>query len=235
MSFNKKLLTCVSKKYFEVEINMLKAIIFDMDGVLVDSVPFHADAWIKVFKDIGINVTRRDIYLIEGLNDKKIIEIFFQKARKKPKSCHFRDLVNEKRKILEFDQIEPFKGVLECLMDLKKHFRLATVSGANRDVVEKVMNKFFPNCFEVIITGDDLECGKPNPDPYLKALEKLDLTKNECIVIENSPIGITAAKRAELYCVSIASTLEPEELQQADLVFENHASLFDYLISLNIK
>ena len=76
-----------------------------------------------------------------------------------------------------------------------------------------------------------MERGKPDPAPFLKALEKLDMTKNECIVIENSPLGITAAKRAELYSVAVASTLEPEKLQHADLVLEDHTVLFDYLKS----
>jgi beta-phosphoglucomutase len=94
------------------------------------------------------------------------------------------------------------------------------------------MNKFYSGLFDIIITGDEMERGKPNPDPYLKALEKLDLTKNECIAIENSPFGITAAKRAELFCVAVASTLEPEKLQHADTVFEDHTALFNYLKSL---
>ena len=99
-------------------------------------------------------------------------------------------------------------------------------------MVENIINKFFPGCFEVIITGDDLERGKPDPTPFLKALAKLDITKNECFVIENSPMGITAAKRAGIYCVAVASTLEPDKLQHADLVFRDHTALFDFLKNL---
>ncbi len=109
------------------------------------------------------------------------------------------------------------------------------VSGSHADTIDKIVNKFFPNYFDVIITGSDLERGKPDPAPYLKALEKLELAKNECIVIENAPLGITAAKRAGLYCVAVASTLEPEKVQHADLVFNDHSALLEYLKSLIIE
>ena len=99
-------------------------------------------------------------------------------------------------------------------------------------MVERVTNEFFPSYFDVIITGDEMERSKPNPDPYLKALEKLNLNNKECIVVENSPFGISAANRAEIYCVAIASTLEPEKLKNADIVLNDHIALFKYLKNL---
>ena len=211
---------------------MLKAIIFDMDGVLVDSMRFQADAWAKAFQDAGINIVREDIYELEGSNDKRLIKSIFKEARKEPEPEHFERLPEKKRELLEFDRIIPFEGIPECLDELKRHFRLAMVSGSNRNTVGKIVDKFFSGYFDVVINGSDLERGKPDPDPYLKALEMLGLTKNECMVIENAPLGITAAKRAGLYCVAVASMLEPEKVQHADLVLEDHASLFDYLKSL---
>ncbi|MDW5550074.1 HAD family phosphatase [Methanosarcina sp.] len=214
---------------------MLKAIIFDVDGVLVDSMPFQAEAWVKTFKEVGINITREDIYELEGSNNKKLIELIFEKAGKEPEPWHLEQLPEKKREALEFDRIKPYEGITNCLEVLKRHFKLALVSGSHNDTVNKIVNKYFSNYFDVIITGSDLERGKPNPDPYLKALEKLDLTKNECIVIENAPMGITAAKRAGLYCVAVASMLEPEKIEHADLVLEDHAALFKYLKSLIAK
>lgn len=211
---------------------MLKAIIFDVDGVLVDSMRFQADAWVETFREVGISITREDIYELEGSNNRRLIKSIFEKAGKEPDSLLLEQLPEKKREILEFDQIKPFEGILDCLKELKRHFKLAMVSGSHVDTVNKVVNKFFSNCFDVVITGSDLERGKPDPDPYLKALEKLDLTKNECIVIENAPLGITAAKRAGLYCVAVASMLEPEEVQHADLVLNDHSALLDYLKSL---
>ena len=211
---------------------MLKAIIFDVDGVLVDSMRFQADAWVEAFREVGISITREDIYKLEGSNNKRLIKSIFEKAGREPEPWHLEQLPEKKREALDFDQIKPFDGILDCLKQLKRHFKLAMVSGSHVDTVNKVVNKFFSNYFDVVITGSDLERGKPDPDPYLKALEKLDLTKNECIVIENAPLGITAARRAGLYCVAVASMLEPEEVQHADLVLNDHSALLDYLKSL---
>jgi haloacid dehalogenase superfamily, subfamily IA, variant 3 with third motif having DD or ED len=211
---------------------MLKAIIFDVDGVLVDSMSFQADAWVETFREVGISITRKDIYELEGSNNKRLIKSIFEKAGKEPEPWQLEQLPEKKREALDFDKIKPFEGILDCLKKLKRHFKLAMVSGSHSDTVSKVVKKFFPNCFDVVITGSDLERGKPDPDPYLKALEKLGLTKNECIVIENAPLGITAAKRAGLYCVAVASMLKPDELQHADLVLSDHSALLDYLKSL---
>jgi len=211
---------------------MLKAIIFDVDGVLVDSMRFQADAWAEAFKEVGISIKREDIYELEGSNDNRLIKSIFEKYGKETEDWHYEQLPEIKRTALKFDEIKPFEGIRDCLKQLKQHFKLAMVSGSNINTVEKVVNKFFPNCFDAVITGSDLERGKPDPDPFLKALEKLDLTKNECIVIENAPLGITAAKRAGLYCVAVASMLEPEKVQHADLVLEDHEGLLDYLKSL---
>ncbi|WP_410508550.1 HAD family phosphatase [Methanosarcina hadiensis] len=211
---------------------MLKAIIFDVDGVLVDSMRFQADAWATAFQDAGITITREDIYELEGSNDKRLIKSIFEKAGKEPEPEHFEQLPEKKREALEFDRIKPFEGIIECLDELKQHFKLAMVSGSNRITIGKIVDRFFSGYFDVVINGSDLERGKPDPDPYLKALEMLDLTRNECIVIENAPLGITAAKRAGLYCVAVASMLEPEKVQHADLVLEDHDALLDYLRSL---
>jgi beta-phosphoglucomutase len=211
---------------------MLKAIIFDVDGVLIDSMLFQADAWVKTFKEVGITITREDIYELEGSNNRRLIKSIFEKAGKEPELWHLEQLPEKKREALEFDQIKPFEGIPDCLKELKRHFKLAMVSGSHVDTINKVVNKYFSNCFDVIITGSDLERGKPDPDPYLKALEELDLTKNECIVIENAPMGITAARRAGLYCVAVVSMLEPEKMEHADLVLEDHAALLEYLKSL---
>jgi beta-phosphoglucomutase len=214
---------------------MLKSIIFDMDGVLVDSMRFQADAWITVFKECGITINRRDIYILEGSNNRGIIEEIFKKVGKEPEPWQFEYLANKKSEVLDFESIVPFNGIQNCINELKKDFKLATVSGSGRYMVDKVINTFFPKCFEIIITGDDFKRGKPDPEPYIKALEKLYMNKNECIVVENSPMGISSAKRAGLYCVAVATTLDSEELEHADIIFKDHVALINYLESFSIN
>ncbi|MFZ2498513.1 HAD family hydrolase [Methanosarcina sp.] len=162
---------------------MLKAIIFDVDGVLVDSMRFQADAWAKAFEEVDITISREDIYELEGSNDRRLIKATFKKAGKEPEPCHFEQLPAMKREVLEFDSIKPFEGIPECLNQLKRHFRLAMVSGSSHHTVQKIIDKFFSGYFDIVVNGSDLDRGKPDPDPYRKALEMLDLTRNECIVI----------------------------------------------------
>jgi len=137
-------------------------------------------------------------------------------------------LAKKKNEVFKFDQVEPFKGTLSCLKELKPHFTLAAVSGSSRSIVGKALNKFFPCCFDVIVTGDEMVRGKPYPDPYIKALEKLNITKKDCIVVENSPLGIESANKAGIYCIAVTSTLKSEYLQHANLVLKNHNELFNY-------
>ena len=139
---------------------MLKAIIFDVDGVLVDSMRFQADAWATVFEGVGIHITREDIYVLEGLNNRGIIKAIFEKFGKKLEPWHLEYLVKRKYEALELENIVPFKGIQNCLKELNRNFKLATVSGSSLYIVEKLVNDFFPRCFEVIITGDDFQTWK---------------------------------------------------------------------------
>jgi beta-phosphoglucomutase len=211
---------------------MLKGILFDVDGVLIDSMRLHVDSWYEVFEGVGIKIASEDIYFLEGNNDSEIIEETFKKAGKELQPGQIEYLAKTKNEVFKFDQVEPFRGTLDCLKELKLQFTLAAVSGSNRFTVEKAINKFFPGCFEVIITGDEMERGKPYPDPYLEAIKKLNLTEKECIIVENSPLGIESANRAEIDCVAVASTLNTKYLQHANLVFKDHSALFEYLRNL---
>jgi len=211
---------------------MFKAIIFDVDGVLVDSMRFHADAWAEAFREAGISIKREDIYEIEGGNNRGIVTKIFEKVGKTPETEDFESISRRKQEILDLGLLKPFEGMVGCLKELNKSFHLAMVSGSSRLVVGTVIENFFSDIFEVVVTGSDVENGKPSPEPYLKGVEKLSLLEEECMVVENAPMGIEAAKAAGLYCVAVASTLGPERLQHADLVFENHAALFEYLKSL---
>lgn len=211
---------------------MFKAIIFDVDGVLVDSMRFHADAWIKAFREAGISIKREDIYEIEGSNGWGVVRLIFGKAGRNPGPADFELFPRRKRELLDFDGIKPFEGMASCLEELKKSFRLALVSGSDRKIVEKMVEEFFPGIFEVTVAGVDVEHGKPAPDPYLKAVEMLGLEKENCLVVENAPLGIKAAKAAGLYCVAVPTTVGAEKLQDADLVLEDHAALLKFLNNL---
>jgi HAD superfamily hydrolase (TIGR01509 family) len=214
---------------------MLKAVIFDMDGVLVDSMPYHADAWVSVFKDVGINIRREDIYDIEGSNHIGIIKLVFKRAGRTPEHADFLRLAQKKQEIFsKINKAKVFDGIYECINSLKNKYLLAVVSGSDRAVVIELIERFFPDTFSAIVSGNDVKEGKPSPEPYLKALEMLKVNKDECIVIENAPLGVESAKRAGLYCIAIPTYVEPELLKDADVVLANHAMLKEYMSGLGI-
>lgn len=214
---------------------MLKAVIFDMDGVLVDSMPYHADAWITVFENEGIKIRREDIYEIEGSNHEGIIKLIFRKSGRIPAPEDIYRLAEKKKDIFKkINKVTVFNGIYDCIDLLRHKCILAVVSGSDRAVVRELIEKFFPHTFSVMITGNDVKEGKPSPLPYLKAVEMLEIQKNECIVIENAPLGVESAKRAGLFCIAIPTYVGPEKLKHADLVLPDHARLKEYL-SDNLK
>ncbi|WP_319507978.1 HAD family phosphatase [uncultured Methanolobus sp.] len=215
---------------------MFKGIIFDSDGVLVNSMPYHAKAWVDVFAELGIHVTENEIYEIEGSNHVGVINIFFEKAGRVPEPDMYDRILEMKRAhFLENNRAETFEGMYECLSSMKNKFKLAVASGADRTIVTSLMEKFYPGIFDTIISGEDVKNGKPDPEPYNKALELLGLDKKECFVVENAPLGIESAKNAGMFCVGIPTYLDVKKLQEADLIVKDHKELIDYLKGLDEK
>ncbi|MDK2826083.1 haloacid dehalogenase superfamily, subfamily IA, variant 3 with third motif having DD or ED [Methanolobus vulcani] len=209
---------------------MLSSLIFDMDGVLVDSMPYHAEAWMQVSREVGANVTSEDIYEIEGANHRLGLQWLFEKAGGNIDPDRYDTILQRKVEIFtSIADVKPFNGMADCLKAMKNNFRLAVVTGSERVTVESFMDQFFPGIFDVIVSGEDVHYGKPYPEPYLKAVELLDIEKEECLVVENAPMGVESAKRAGLYCVGVPTYVSPDKLSQADIVLEDHASLTDYL------
>jgi beta-phosphoglucomutase len=208
----------------------MKAIIFDMDGVLVDSMPYHADAWKKAFAIAGISIDREDIYELEGSNHKQVIDIIYRRFGRIPTEQDIQGLTRRKKDI--YSQIErtmPFEGMIELLASLKSRHKLAVVSGSDRKTVRKTIDTFFPDTFDVIVDGDDTYEGKPSPLPYLKAAEKLGIPKEHCLVIENAPLGIRAAKKAGMICIAMPTYLDREQLKEADVIADSHKALGKYI------
>ncbi|WP_321417125.1 HAD family phosphatase [uncultured Methanomethylovorans sp.] len=212
---------------------MLKGLIFDVDGVLMDSMSYHADAWVQAFREVGVPITNRDIYEIEGSNHKGVVDIIFHKAGLEPETSDYETFLKKKREhFLRNNRAEPFKGMQECLQALKEKYKLAVASGADRVIVNTLMDRFYPGIFKIIVSGEDVTRGKPNPEPYLKAASKLGLEPEECIVIENAPLGIKSAKMAGIYCVAVPTYLLKEKLIGADMILADHAELITYLSRL---
>lgn len=208
----------------------MKAIIFDMDGVLVDSMPYHAEAWDIVLKTVGINIDRKIIYELEGVNYRQAIDIIFRRFGRVPTEEEIQEIARKKLAIFEqIERVKPFEGIKELLETLKPKYKLAVVSGSNRKTVRATINTFFPDTFQIIIDGDETRISKPSPEPYLLAVRRLGISKDHCLAIENAPLGIRSAKSAGLRCLAVATYLGRECLKEADLIVNNHRELGKYI------
>jgi HAD superfamily hydrolase (TIGR01509 family) len=212
---------------------LLKAVIFDMDGVLVDSMSDHAEAVQHIFDEIGVEMDKQDIFEREGERTVDIMRFLLQKGSGDASQFDISDIVD--RYIVEFNKIAEFKvfdGMLECLTNLKGKFNLAVVSGSDRPIVYDIIESEYPGIFRELVTADDVQRGKPEPDPYLKAIEMLGISNHEAIVIENAPMGVESAKKAGLCCVAVPTYLDAGKFHQADMVIENHTRLVEFLNEL---
>lgn len=211
----------------------LKSVLFDMDGVLFDSMPYHAEAWNKTMKAHGLNLSREEAYMHEGRTGAGTINIVCQRQLG-------RDATQEEiesiylEKSIEFNkhpQAERMPGAWELLQKIKAEGIIPTVvtSSGQASLLDRLEHNF-PGMFrqELMVTAFDVKYGKPNPEPYLMALEKGGLKPNEAIVIENAPLGVEAGHKAGIFTIAVnTGPLNGEILLNAgaDLLFPSMQAL----------
>jgi HAD superfamily hydrolase (TIGR01509 family) len=218
---------------------MIEAIIFDMDGVLIDSMKYHISSWRRAFKNHDVAISNEELKLCEGMSYDKTIEFFAKKHHIHFSEDDEREIYEEKKRLLsKILKIRVFPHVLKNLKLLKsKNVKLAVVTGANKEFAQNAIKKHFDGVFDVVVSGDDVKKGKPSPEPYLKALSMLKLTGRDAarggiIVVENSPLGIESAIKSKLTVLAVETTLGARHLQGANKIFRNHESLFKYMSSV---
>ena len=182
---------------------MNKGIIFDMDGVLIDAMPFHAEAMrLAIKEETEHDINNNVVYLLEGLPGSKLVkEIFKREKIDTNLDDNIAERIGKRKKEIfkEIQNSKPIEGVTELLSELKGCRCLkAVVSGSSKEEIETVLDENIgSNNFDFVISGDDLEGqGKPDPASFQTALQRMNLTPSEAIVVENSPLGIEAANKA---------------------------------------
>ena len=205
---------------------MIKTVIFDMDGVIVNSEPLHKKAYYNMFKDFKLNVSES---LYESFTGKSTYSICEQLCLKFKLNINPDELVNSKRKHFKyiFENDKSFKmidGAFELIKDYyKNNLKLVLASSASMLTINKVFEKFDLDKFFVAkISGADLKQSKPNPEIFLKAAKISGHNKKDCIVIEDSTNGIIAANSAGIFCIGYKSKNSiNQSYSLADLVISN--------------
>jgi len=221
----------------KVNNNTLKAILFDMDGVLVDSMNYHMQSWKQLLEKYGISITERFIYEHEGAMGVDIIQNLFNKSGLSVDGDQIMEIYDQQNRIFREEYLGQVRLYPETLTLIdrfqQRGLRLGLVTSSRMNLVEQIWEDHHClNRFDTIVTADDVARFKPNPDPYLKALEKLKQEPEGCLVVENAPAGIEAAKAAGLICYAVTTTLPRESLYQADKIFPDLGALGTYLNSM---
>lgn len=213
----------------------LKAVLFDMDGVLFNSMPYHADAWHKVMERHGLHLSREEAYMHEGRTGASTINIVYQRQYGKDATPEMiESIYAEKSK--EFNthpEPERMIGAKEVLEKTKTGGLtpiLVTGSGQH-SLLDRLIHNF-PGMFQRqrMVTAFDVKYGKPHPEPYLMGLEKAGVKANEAMVVENAPIGIQAGVAAGIFTVAVnTGPIDDKVLLDAgaDILFPSMQALCD--------
>jgi len=199
-----------------------KAVIWDMDGVIADTAPYHLKAWQEVLQKRGVNLTEEDFRHSFGQRNDTIIRNALGKevsqdeidtiAREKEEG--FRQRIRQ--------DLKPLPGVIKLIRSLtERRFKMALASSAPIENIQLLTRGLgINNCFHIIICDKDVTEGKPNPQVFLQAAKKLGIEPKNCIVIEDAVAGVSAAKKAGMRCLAITNTHPRTSLTEADLIVD---------------
>ena len=209
---------------------MLAALIFDMDGVLVDSNPFHLRKWEKLLNEAGIPFDPEDLAKqIVGHRNGELLRHFFGPALTAAEKRALIEELEEKFRLDFKPHAAPLPGLRELMVQASRAgIAMAVASSAMRKNVEFVVDAIgLRPYFRCLLNGDEVTHAKPDPEIYLKAAAKLGVDPSECVGFEDSFVGIEAVKNAGMKCVAIASSFPLEALRQtrADRVVGSFAEL----------
>ncbi len=219
----------------------LRAVLFDMDGVLYNSMPSHAKAWHRAMAHFGYDLPEQEAYMHEGRTGASTINIVSRRQRGVEESEErIQEIYRVKSQFFnEYPPAEPMPGALELLRKLQAQgLKILIVTGSGQASLLDRLNHHFPGvfCRELMVTAFDVKRGKPDPEPYLMGLQKGDLRADECVVVENAPLGVRAAKAAGIFTIAVNTGPLPDNAltdEGADLLLPSMQALCDTWEELN--
>ena len=183
------------------------AVLFDMDGVLFDSMPGHAYAWSHAMTQFGLEMTAYEAYLHEGRTGSGTIDILTQRywGRDATQEEIERIYAAKTELFNTLPEPKPMPGALEALTAARElGCKIVLVTGSGQVKLLEHLEQYYPGFFrkELMVTGFDVKYGKPHPEPYLMGLQKAGVSAEEAVVVENAPLGVESAKGAGIFTIA---------------------------------
>lgn len=217
-----------------------RAALFDMDGVLYNSMPNHARAWVKSMRESGLDMSEADAYRFEGMRGVETIKIIAQKQWGRTISDEESQAIYDLKSQYYAEQPKAAKieGVVALMQQLKMMgLKIGVVTGSGQHSLLDKLEEEFPGLVsrQLMVTSFDVKQGKPKPDPYLKGMHKCHVKPWQTIVVENAPLGVRAGVAAGCFTIAVnTGPLPRTELEQegASLVFDRMTDLNEQLPTL---
>ena len=200
----------------------IRGVLWDMDGVLVDTGEFHFQSWVTTLSFYNIPFSREIFQESFGMNNWGVLNKLLGRVPdqelylkiNEQKEINFRQLIR--------GHIQPLDGVVELLnLFQSKGIRQAISSSAPQENIDLIVDELnLRNYFDAIVSGNKLP-GKPAPDVFLTSAQAIGIPAQDCLVIEDAIAGVEGAKRAGMLCLAVTNTNPPENLQKADLIVES--------------
>ena len=205
----------------------MKAVIFDMDGVIIDSEPIHARIEKGLLEELGGHISDEEYLKYVGMTDEAMWSSFKENYDLKPSVD---DLIATKKErfmeeIHNVPLVEDFKEVLDAFYE--NGCKIALASSNNKVTVDKIIKEFsLSSYFETAISGEEITHGKPHPEIFLTAADHMDVEPKECLVFEDATNGVEAAKAAGMKCIGLDNPNSGEQdLSEADWVIDTFEDL----------
>lgn len=213
-----------------------KAVFFDMDGVLFDSMKSHATAWVQAMHQTGLPFTEYEAYMNEGRTGSSTIDGVFTEVHGRTATEEEKQQIYKLKSTLfeACGKTEPMPYALELLRKIQaQQLEIYVVTGSGQPTLLDSLDHSFPGVFQKhkMVTAFDVKYGKPHPEPYLIALKKSGLQPWEIMVVENAPLGVESANAAGLFTIAVnTGPLQPEVLAEsgAAMVFDGMKELHDH-------
>jgi len=211
---------------------MLRAVIFDFNGIIVDDEPIHFELFQRVFAEEGMDLSKEAYYArYLGFDDRGAFSFGYREQQRPLSQEKLTELIDRKAVYYQEgirNHVAIFPGVKDLVVNLSVNLPLAVASGALRNEIETILTTAgMIHHFQAIVSAEDVARGKPEPDIFLKALASLNVQRadpieaNQCVVIEDSKEGIKGARRAGMKCLAVTNSHPAELLSEADSIVDS--------------